>query len=114
MAYDEGLADRIRTELRGRDDVIEKKMFGGITFMVSGRMAVGVVHDDLMVRVGPNGHDDALMQPGTRPMDFTSKPMRGMVYVAPEAIATADALRQWLDRAVTVATTESSSARSTS
>ena len=109
MAYDEGLAERIRTALRGRDDVVEKKMFGGITFMVSGRMACGVVHDDLMVRVGPDGHDEALAQPGTRPMDFTGKPMRGMVYVAPEVIATEHALRQWLDRAVAVATAEGSS-----
>lgn len=109
MAYDEGLAERIRTGLRARDDVIEKKMFGGLTFMVAGRMACGVVHDDLMVRVGPNGHDEALAQPGTRPMDFTGKPMRGMVYVAPEVIATEHGLRKWLDRAIAVATADGSS-----
>lgn len=106
MAYDEGLAERIRTALGGRDDVVEKKMFGGVAFMVSGRMAVGVVHDDLMVRVGPAGHDEALAQPGTRPMDFTGRPSRGMVYVAAQAIASEDALRRWLDRAVAVAVTE--------
>ncbi len=106
MAYDEGLADRIRAAFRGRDDVVEKKMFGGITFMVAGRMACGVVHDDLMVRVGPDGHDEALAQPGTRPMDFTGKPMRGMIYVAPDAIATDDALGRWLDRAAAVAIAE--------
>jgi TfoX/Sxy family transcriptional regulator of competence genes len=106
MAFDEGLADRIRTAFRGRDDVVEKKMFGGIAFMVAGRMASGVIHDDLMVRVGPDGHDEALMQPGTRPMDFTGKPMRGMIYVAPDAIATDEALARWLDRAVAVAIAE--------
>jgi TfoX/Sxy family transcriptional regulator of competence genes len=113
MAYDEGLAGRIRSVLRGRDDVVEKKMFGGLTFMVAGRMACGVVHDDLMVRVGPDGHDDALTEPGTRPMDFTGRPMRGMVYVAPAAVATDDDLRRWVDRAVRVATAQGSSAART-
>ena len=113
MAYDEGLAERIRTALRGRDDVVEKKMFGGIGFMVAGRMACGVIHDDLMVRVGPDRHDEALTQPGARPMDFTGRPSRGMVYVAPEAIATDEVLGRWLDRAVAVATTEGSSGTST-
>jgi hypothetical protein len=73
MAYDEVLAERIRTALCGRDDVLEKKMFGGITFMVAGRIACGVVHDDLMVRVGPDGHDEAVAQPHVRPMDVTGK-----------------------------------------
>jgi TfoX/Sxy family transcriptional regulator of competence genes len=109
MAYDEGLAERIRIGLRDREDVVEKKMFGGIAFMISGRMACGVVHDDLMVRVGPNGHDEALAQPGTRPMDFTGKPMRGMVYVAQTAISTEGDLARWLDRAIGVATTEAAS-----
>ena len=62
MAYDERLAERIRVALRGREDVREQKMFGGIAFMVADRMAVGVVHDDLMVRVGANGFDDAIAQ----------------------------------------------------
>ena len=68
MAYNEALAERIRIALRGRTDVAERKMFGGLTFMVAGRMAVGVVHDDLMVRVGAAGHDCALSEPHTRPM----------------------------------------------
>ena len=110
MAYDEGLAARIRTTLRGRDDVVEKRMFGGLTFMVGGRMACGVVHDDLMVRVGPDCHDEALTEPGTRPMDFTGRPMRGMVYVASAAVATDDDLRRWVDRAVRVATAGGSTA----
>lgn len=104
MTYDEVLAERIRTALRGRDDVVEKKMFGGLTFMVAGRMACGVVHDDLMVRVGPRGHDEAIAQPHARTMDFTGKPMRGMVYVAPAGVVTDDDLRSWVDRAVRVAT----------
>ena len=60
MAYDEQLAERIRGALRGRDDVTERKMFGGIAFMVGGNMAVGVIRDDLMVRVGSDAHDEAL------------------------------------------------------
>jgi len=108
MAYDERLADRIRTALHGRDDVVEKKMFGGLTFMVAGKMACGVVHEELMVRVGPHGHDSALAEPHTRPMDFTGRPMRGMIYIDPEGIASDGDLARWLDRAVSVATEDGS------
>ena len=106
MAYDEGLADRIRSNFRGRDDVAEKKMFGGITFMVGGRMACGVIHDDLMVRVGPDGNDAALAEPHTRRMDFSGRPMRGMVYVEPAGVRSDSDLARWVQRAVDVATTE--------
>jgi TfoX/Sxy family transcriptional regulator of competence genes len=111
MASDEVLAERIRTALRGRDDVVEKKMFGGITFMVAGRMACGVVHDDLMVRVVPDGHAEALAEPNTRSMDFTGKPMRGVVYVEPAGVAADSDLRSWVDRAVSVAGAEGLRAR---
>ena len=104
MAYDETLASRIREELRGRDDVAERKMFGGLTFMVAGRMACGVVHDDLMVRVGANGSEEALSDPHARPMDFTGRPMRGMVYVSPAGVAADVDLARWIRRAVGVAT----------
>jgi TfoX/Sxy family transcriptional regulator of competence genes len=104
MAYDETLAERIRTALHGRDDVEERKMFGGIAFMVAGRMACGVIHDDMMVKVGAEGQDDALAQPHTRPMDFTGRPMRGMVYVGPAGTASVPDLERWVERAVTVAT----------
>lgn len=104
MAYDEGLALRIRTALRGRDDVVEKKMFGGLTFMVADRMACGVVHDDLMVRVGPDGYQAALAEPYARPMDFTGRPMRGMVSVDPAGIVSDADLARWVHRAVTIAT----------
>ena len=108
MAYNEALADRIRIALRGRTDVAERKMFGGLTFMVAGRMAVGVVHDDLMVRVGAASHEAALSEPHTRPMDFTGRPSRGMVYVAPPGVLTDAALARWVDRAVQVAITSGS------
>ena len=103
MAYNEALAERIRIELQDRDDVEERKMFGGIAFMVAGRMAIGVTHDDLMVKVGAEAHEAALSRPHTRPMDFTGKPMRGMVYVDPAGTADHADLRFWIDRAVNVA-----------
>ena len=104
MAYDEALADRIRGTLKGRDDVEERKMFGGIAFMVAGRMACGVIRDDLMVKVGPDANDEALAEPHTRPMDFTGRPMRGMVYVAPAGVATDADLERWVQRAASFAT----------
>jgi TfoX/Sxy family transcriptional regulator of competence genes len=103
MAFDEALADRIRRSLAARDDVEERRMFGGIAFMVAGRMACGVIHDDLMVKVGRDGHDAALAQPHTRPMDFTGRPMRGMVYVSPAGIESDADLARWVDLAVAVA-----------
>jgi hypothetical protein len=73
-------------------------MFGGLCFMVGGNMCVGIVGDDLMVRVGPDGWEEALSRPHAREMDFTGKSMRGMVYVAPEGLSEDDDLRKWVDR----------------
>lgn len=108
MAYNEALAERIRTTLGGRDAVVEKKMFGGLTFMVGGRMACGVIHDDLMVRVGRAGHDAALAEPHTREMDFTGRPSRNMVYVAPAGVTSDADLARWVDRAVRATAAEGS------
>ena len=98
MAYNEELADRVRGSLSGRKDLAEKKMFGGLSFMVAGSMACGVIKDDLVVRVGPDSHEDALAQPHARPMDFTGRPMKGMVYVGPEGCRTDEALARWVRR----------------
>jgi TfoX/Sxy family transcriptional regulator of competence genes len=100
MAYDETLAGRLRDLMGAHRGVVEKKMFGGLAFMVRGHMAFGVVGDELMVRVGPDGHDEALAQPHARPMDFTGRPLRGMVYVARAGIARRAALASWVDRAL--------------
>lgn len=101
MAYDDGLADRIRTILFAeRDDVTERKMFGGICFMAGGHMCVGVIGEDLMGRLGEDAADAALDEPHTRPMDFTGRPMRNMVYVEPAGTATDAALRDWIHRAL--------------
>ena len=98
MAYDERLADRVRAALDGQDGLGERKMFGGLAFMLNGNMCCGVVKNDLMIRVGPDAYDDALSQPGARPMDFTSRPMRGMVYVSQKSMADDNALATWVER----------------
>ncbi|HEY5977554.1 MAG TPA: TfoX/Sxy family protein [Solirubrobacterales bacterium] len=96
MAFDESLADRIRDVLVARSNVSERKMFGGIAFMVAGNMACGVIGDDLMVRLGPDA-EKALEEPHTRPMDFTGKPMMTTVYVDPEGTGADEALAQWVE-----------------
>lgn len=98
MAYDEDLADRVRAVLPPGAAVTERQMFGGLAFLLGGHMFCGIVKDTLMVRLGPEGADRALDQPHVRPMDFTGRPMRGMVFVGPEALR-GDALRQWVDAA---------------
>jgi hypothetical protein len=72
-------------------------MFGGLAFMINGNMFCGVVHDDLMVRVGPDGHESALTNPGARPMDMTGRPSKGMVFVGPTGYDTDQALRGWVE-----------------
>jgi TfoX/Sxy family transcriptional regulator of competence genes len=98
MAYDEGLAARVRDVLGDHPDIIEKKMFGGLAFMVQGNMACGIIQDDLMVRVGPEGYETALAQPHARSMDFTGKPMRGMVVVDGAGLDTDETLDEWVQR----------------
>jgi TfoX/Sxy family transcriptional regulator of competence genes len=98
VAYNESLADRIRTALGARPGVEEKKMFGGVSFMVDGQMCLGVLKDDLVVKVGAEGFDDALAQPDSRPFDFTGRPMGGMVYVAGAGLSSDEVLRGWVER----------------
>ncbi len=100
MAYDETLATRVRTALRGQEGVVEKKMFGGVAFMLRGNMCCGIVKDELMVRVGPDGFDDALRQRHARPMDFTGRPMKGMVYVGAAGLRKDPDLAAWVRRGV--------------
>ena len=91
MAYDEELAARVRDVLALEPDLRERKMFGGLAFMLRGNMCCGLIRDELMVRVGSAGHDEALARPHTRPMDFTGRAMKGMIYVEPAGLATAHA-----------------------
>jgi len=98
MAYDQELATRIRVLLQARDDVIEKRMFGGLAFMVRGHMSCGIVASSLMARVAPEEAEALLREPHVRPMDFTGRAMRGFVFVDAPAFATAATLRTWIDR----------------
>ena len=98
MAFDDGLATRIREDLGLRVAFDERRMFGGLAFMVDGHLCVGVLGDEMMARVGPDAYDDALSQPGVREMDFTGRAMRGLVMVAQDAIAEDDQLSHWLSR----------------
>ena len=97
MAYDEGLAERLREMMAERYHVSERKMFGGLAFMVDGHMFVGIVGDTLMVRVGPAAYQAALQRPHVREMDFTGKPMRGYVFVDSGGLKGARALIFWLE-----------------
>ncbi len=99
MAYDEKLADRVRDVLDEEDGVTERKMFGGLAFMIRGHMACGIVGNDLMLRLGAESADKALERPNVRPMDFTGRPMTGMVYVGPGGLRGA-ALRRWVGTSV--------------
>ena len=103
MAYDEVLAERVRAQLRSRADYTEKKMFGGLCFLLGGNMCCGVSGTELMVRVGPDAYEDALAQPHARLMDFTGRPLRGMVYVDRAGISSDEGLADWVGRGVAFA-----------
>ncbi len=103
MAFSEKLADRIRKQLASETGIVEKKMFGGLAFMVNGNMSCGVAGDDLMVRVGPDAYADALAEPDAREMDFTGRPMKGMIYVTADGIRTAKRLAFWVKKGLNFA-----------
>ena len=103
MAYDEGLAERIRDLTEDRSAPSERKMFGGLCFMLGGNMACGIVGNELMVRVGPTAWSEALAQPHAREMDFTGRSMKGMVYVGEAGLSEDEDLAAWLDRGTSYA-----------
>jgi TfoX/Sxy family transcriptional regulator of competence genes len=98
MAFDEGLAERIRGLLDSRSDVDERKMFGGVAYLVGGNMACGVMHDDLMVRMDPADAGALESEPGARRFAMGARPMKGWLLVAPEATADDDDLERWVRR----------------
>lgn len=98
MSYDEETALRIRGILCKEATVTERKMFGGLCFLVNGHMCCGLTRTAFMVRVGPEQYQDALAQPHARPMDFTGRPLAGMVYVDPQGYKTDAALAGWVRR----------------
>ncbi len=98
MAYDERLAERVRKSLVRRRRISEKKMFGGLCFLANGHMCCGVIGKDLVVRVGPKAYEASLKNPGARPMDFTGRPLPGLVYVGKRGYESDQALRDWVLR----------------
>ena len=96
MAYDDGLAQRVRELLADEPALREKRMFGGLAFLLRGNMCVGIVKDELMVRVGPDAYPGLVRQPHARAMDFTGKPMRGFVYVESDGIESDAELTRWV------------------
>jgi TfoX/Sxy family transcriptional regulator of competence genes len=99
MPFDEKLAARIRSHLGKGTGLVEKKMFGGIAFLVKGNMCCGVHRDALIVRLDPTETDRALSEPHTRVFDLTGRPMKGWILVDPKGLGTAAQLGTWVDRA---------------
>ena len=100
MAFNEALAERIRRGLARKKGVEEKKLFGCIAFLLHGNVVVGVWKDSLIVRHGPEGGDEALLEPHVKEFDITGRAMKGWVVVAPEGVGSDDQLRGWIQRAV--------------
>lgn len=100
MAVDEALAERVRAVLAGTPEVVERRMFGGLAFMIAGRMACGVRGEDLIARLGPDGGAAALDEPGVRPMSFRHGPTAAFLLVSPEAVRKPADLERWIRRAL--------------
>ena len=99
MAFSESLAGRIRDAPARKKGIEEKKMFGGVGFLLHGNMLVGVWRDSLIVRLGPDAYDDALPEPHVKEFDITGKPMKGWVLVEPDGVEKDDQLNEWIERA---------------
>lgn len=104
MAYSQSLADRIRALLGRRRGLEEKKMFGGVGFLLGGNMLVGVWQTSLIARVGPDTYEAALQLPHAREFDITGRPMKGWVLVEAEGVDDDQTLRAWIDRALNFVT----------
>ena len=97
MAFSDELAERVRAQLHEAPDYVEKKMFGGLAFMIRGYMCAGIIGDEMIVRVGKDLYDDVLGRPHVRPMDFTGRPMTGFVCVEPEGVASDSGMADFVD-----------------
>ncbi len=99
MAYDEYLADRIHSILDDRNvNYYDKKMMGGLTFMVDEKMCVGIVKENLMARIGPDAYEAALEKEGCHEMNFTGRPMKGFVHVSPDGFDLDEQLEYWIEK----------------
>lgn len=97
MAFNERLVNRIRESLADLQKVEEKKMFGGVCFMVNGKMCIGVVKDEMMCRIDPSMDEIVLEKNGCRQMDFTGKPMKGYVFINEDGMKTKKAFDYWIN-----------------
>lgn len=100
MAYDEKFANRIESVLKRKSGISQKKMFGGLAFLLHGNMLCGVVKDKFCARIGSKAYENALKQKHVRKMDFTGKALRGMVYVLPEGTKTKASLTRWINASI--------------
>jgi TfoX/Sxy family transcriptional regulator of competence genes len=100
MAFDESLAQRIRDALARKKNIEEKKMFGGVGFLLNGNMLVGVWKDSLIVRVGPDGYEDVLLEAHVKEFDITGRPMKGWILIEPEGVEDDEQLKNWIQQAV--------------
>jgi len=100
MGFDQNLADRVRRILGKINGVSEKKMFGGLCFLVNGNMALGLVNEDLMIRVRPESYEKMLAQPNVRKMDFTGKPLKGFLYVGAKGTDSDKDLKKWVSKGI--------------
>lgn len=105
MAYDEALAERIRGILKRRRGITERKMFGGVAFLLHGNMCCGVTDDKVVLRLGSVLAAEALKQPHVEPMDFTGRPMGTMVFLTPQGYRSEKKLKEWIDKAFNFAKT---------
>ena len=100
MAFDEKLAERMRRALRGKGEITERKMFGGLCFLRSGKMCCGLLKDAFVARVDPKESPKLLKMPGVRRMDFTGRPMKNFLYVSPKILRSGPQLNAWVKRGV--------------
>ncbi len=100
MPFDEKLADRIRTIVRNKGGFTEKKMFGGLAFMLGNKMCCGVLENKLVARVGPQHYEASLRKPHVTTMDFTGRPMKGYVYVSLPGVRNDTALKAWIQQCI--------------
>lgn len=103
MAYDEGLAERLRETMQGEPGMVEKAMFGGLGFIVDGNMSVGIYGEQLIVRVGPDAYQMALKRPSAGEFDVTGRPMKGWVMVGPEGLEDDAAFEEWVQEGIAFA-----------
>lgn len=105
MPFDEQLAERVRKVLKSQKGLSEKKMFGGICFLIYGNMCCGVEKFNLMVRVGSDKYEKLLKMAHVRPMDFTGRPLKGFIYIDPKGLQSSSQLKKWLTHGINFALT---------